>query len=94
MEGRDLDTGKFLEFSRYGKMAVPGLSDRFLAGVLPAIVQDYGPNQFGTALNMAYKSFVIGVLIPALQKKGIDTGNEVEASKAVAELAANSNSTS
>jgi hypothetical protein len=136
VEGRDLDVGKFLEFSRYGKMAVPGLSDRFLAGVLPAIVQDYGPSQFGNALNMAYKSFVIGsnsvagkknlaaqrdlgirtgdgkgelvddnlfgtdpyawvnqILIPALQKKGIDTANEVEVSKAVAELASNSNAT-
>lgn len=60
VEGRDLDTGKFLEFSRYGKIAVTSLSDRFLAGVLPAIVKDYGPSQFGNALNMAYKSFVIG----------------------------------
>ena len=136
VEGRDLDTGKFLEFSRYGKLAVPGLSDRFLAGVLPAIVQDFGPSQFGNALNMAYKSFVIGsnsvagkknlaaqralgirvgkgkgqlvqdelfgtdpyawvnqVLIPALQNKGVDIGNEVQVTKAVAELAANSNST-
>ncbi|MDO6964005.1 hypothetical protein [Rhizobium alvei] len=136
VEGRDLDVGKFLEFSRYGKMAVPSLSDRFLAGVLPAIVQDYGPSQFGNALNMAYKSFVIGsnsvagkknlaaqrnlgirvgegkgelvedqlfasdpyawvnsVLIPALQKKGIDTENATAVNKAIAELAANSNST-
>lgn len=136
VEGRDLDVGKFLEFSRYGKMAVPGLSDRFLAGVLPAIVQDFGPSQFGNALNMAYKSFVIGsnsvagkknlaaqralgirsgegkgelvqddlfgtdpyawvnqILIPALKKQGVDTENNVQVSKAIAELASNSNAT-
>jgi hypothetical protein len=60
VEGRDLDAGKFLEFARYGKMAVPGLSDRFLGVTVPAIAQDYGPSQMGNALNMAFKAFVIG----------------------------------
>lgn len=137
VEGSDLDAGKFWDFARRGKIAVPGLSTDFLATTVPALSQDMGADQFGTALSSAYQSFVIGsnavaskvnlqaqrdigirtgegkgslvgddlfgrnpyrwvkeVLVPALQKSGVDTENDVETAKAVAQLTRNTNASS
>lgn len=137
VEGSDLDAGKFWDFARRGKIAVPGLSTDFLATTVPALSQDMGADQFGTALSSAYQSFVIGsnavaskvnlqaqrdigirtgegkgslvgdelfgqnpyrwvkeVLVPALQRSGVDTENDVETAKAVAQLTRNTNASS
>ncbi len=137
IEGEDLDVGKMFQFARRGKIAVPGLSTKFLATVQPALSQDMTPEGFGTALSSAYQAFVIGsnsvaskqnlqaqrdlgirkgegkgslvgdeifgtnpyqwvqeVLVPALEKKGVNTNNDVETAKAVAQLVRNTNASS
>lgn len=60
MENGDIDVGKFFQFARRGKIAVPGLSTEFLANIQPALSQDMTPEGFGTALSSAYQAFVIG----------------------------------
>lgn len=134
VEGSDLDAGKFWDFARRGKIAVPGLTTRFIATTVPALSQDLGADQFGTALSSAFQAFVIGansnsskvnieaqhdlgirtgpgkgklvrddlfvanpyawakeVLIPALQKNGVDTNDKGETSQAIALLTKNTN---
>lgn len=59
VEGNDISVETFLQLARLGKIAIPSLSDRFLA-TAPAFVQDQGAPQYATALRMAYQSFVIG----------------------------------
>lgn len=140
IEGNDFDVGSMWAFARRSRTGGPALSSEFLATVAPAMIQDMGPDGAGTALNMAYKSFVIGAsdgaskvnlarqraigirsgeggpqgfgnlvdselfgtnpyawvkknLIPALQKTGVDIGNEVQVSQAVAQLSRNSSAT-
>lgn len=127
----DVDPGKLFQFARRGKIAVPGLSTKFLANVQPALSQDMTAEGFGTALSSAYQAFVIGsnavtnaanmarqreigirnddglvqdklfgtdpyawvksVLIPALQKQGVNTSDDVEVGKQVAMLTRNTN---
>jgi hypothetical protein len=127
----DVDPGKLFQFARRGKIAVPGLSTKFLANVQPALSQDMTAEGFGTALSSAYQAFVIGsnavtnkanmarqreigirndsglvqdklfgtdpyawvksVLIPALQKNGVNTSDDVEVGKQVAMLTRNTN---
>ncbi|MER9961624.1 hypothetical protein NKJ72_11765 [Mesorhizobium sp. M0045] len=60
IEGNDFDVGSMWSFARRSRIAGPGLSPEFLATVAPAMIQDMGADGAGTALAMAYKSFVIG----------------------------------
>lgn len=60
IEGNDFDVGSMWSFARRSRIAGPGLSPEFLATVGPAMIQDMGADGAGTALAMAYKSFVIG----------------------------------
>lgn len=60
IEGQDFNVGSIWAFARRSRIAGPGLSPEFLATIAPAMIQDMGPDGAGTALAMAYKSFVIG----------------------------------
>ncbi|MES0100909.1 hypothetical protein [Mesorhizobium sp. M0019] len=60
IEGQDFDVGSVWSLARRSRIAGPGLSPEFLATVAPAMIQDMGADGAGTALAMAYKSFVIG----------------------------------
>lgn len=60
IEGNDFDVGSMWAFARRSRIGGPALSSEFLATVAPAMIQDMGPDGAGTALNMAYKAFVIG----------------------------------
>jgi hypothetical protein len=60
IEGQDFDVGSIWQFAKRSRIAGPGLSPEFLATIAPAMIQDMGAGGAGTALGMAYKSFVIG----------------------------------
>lgn len=60
IEGRELDVGTLFDFARRAKVAGPALDTDFLANVAPAIMQDMTSHGAGTALAMAFKSFIIG----------------------------------
>jgi len=60
IEGAELDVGSMFELARRAKVAGPALSTEFLMSVAPAIIQDMTASGAGTALAMAFKSFVVG----------------------------------
>lgn len=132
VEGKDIDLGRFLEFSRTSKGAKYGLSDEFYAYYLTALGQDLGFGKLGHALSGGITSFLspVGtgkfgrykkeqaklgirdqndslierdlfvanpyewvhrVLVPLLQKNGIDTKNKAAITEAVSRLTPNSN---
>ena len=60
VEGTLFDPGSMLTFARRAKIAGPAFDPEFLSTVAPAIVQDVGAPQAGTAMASAFKSFIIG----------------------------------
>lgn len=58
IEGKDIDLAAFLGFARAAKVSKYGLSDDFLTNYLPALGQDVGIEQLGTALSGAYQNLV------------------------------------
>ena len=60
VEGTLFDPGSMLTFARRAKIAGPAFDPEFLTTVAPAIVQDVGAPQAGTAMASAFKSFIIG----------------------------------
>lgn len=145
IEGRELDVGTLFDFARRAKVAGPALDTDFLANVAPAIMQDMTAHGAGTALAMAFKSFILGdrsiagkrymaaqeemglrsgltlnsrgniettgeivdpdlmgrnpyewvktYLIPALEKRGVDTNDDNAIAQAVGKLSGNTNAT-
>lgn len=145
IEGRELDVGTLFDFARRAKVAGPALDTEFLANVAPAIMQDMTAHGAGTALAMAFKSFILGdrsiagkrymaaqsdmglrsgltlnsrgnientgeivdadlmgrnpydwvktYLIPALEKRGVDTNDDNAIAQAVGKLSGNTNAT-
>lgn len=68
IEGQDLDVGKMWSFARRAKIASSALSTEFIATVVPAIMQDMGPDTAGNAISSAYQSLVIGANSTASKK--------------------------
>lgn len=50
----------WLKFSKYARGALPGLSNDFLYGIAPELMQEFGGAQAGTALAAVYQQIVSG----------------------------------
>jgi hypothetical protein len=84
--GDTLKPEEFYNFAKYARAAGPGLSDKFLMGVAPTLMQEMGGKSAGEAIASFYTQFVSGTMplqtARELMKYGLIDPKKIEYTKA------------